>query len=90
MNFSGKFGSDSTIWYPASGGLVEYSFTRLNGVGDQFSYSSVTIYYGDLYYGYPYLMGYYNGHVEPSTYGSEPYIGRSIRCAKVIDIVAEH
>ena len=74
MNFSGKFGSDQTIWYPASG----YRY------GDDGSLSGVG-YYG--YYwsaspssNYAYYLGcYYNGRVYPSDNTGRAR-GYSVRC----------
>ena len=74
MNFSGKFGSASTIWYPASGFRDSDDGSLLNvGVGGL--YWSVSP-YGSGAYG---LCFDYGGYVYPSDYG---YCagGRSVRC----------
>ena len=73
-NFSGKFGSSSSIWYPASG-------YRYSGAG---SLSNVG-YYGHYWSASPYNRSAYylyfidSGYVYPSDYNSRAY-GRSIRC----------
>jgi hypothetical protein len=74
MNFSGKFGSASTIWYPASGyrGGIDGS---LSGVG----------YGGYCWSASPYvnhahnLDFYYDGSVYPA-YSSVRAFGYSVRC----------
>ena len=74
MNFSSKFGSASTIWYPASGFRDSDDGSLLNvGVGGL--YWSVSP-YGSGAYG---LCFDYGGYVYPSDYG---YCagGRSVRC----------
>ena len=74
MNFSGKFGSASTIWYPASG-YRGISFGSLNLVGDDGSYWSASPGSNSAYY----LYFYYNGNVSPSYYFYRA-IGLSVRC----------
>lgn len=74
MNFSGKFGSDQTIWYPASG-------YRDNGDG------GLNIVGGDgLYWSaspdgsYAYSLGFNGfGGVDPSGNHNRAY-GYSVRC----------
>jgi hypothetical protein len=74
MNFSGKFGSASTIWYPASGYRL-YSVGSLNGVGifgfywsaSPFSNFAYSLYFGN------------DGYVDPS-YNNDRAFGRSVRC----------
>ena len=76
MNFSGKFGSASTIWYPASG----YSFHYDGGLGNvgssgrYWSASPDSNYYAfDMYF-------YSRGSVYPSgNYDYRP-AGQSVRC----------
>ena len=83
MNFSGKFGSASTIWYPASG-------SRSNRGGSL----SLVGYYGYCWSAspsgsYAYGLCFNNsGYVYPS---SDHYraSGLSVRCLQVIDEVAE-
>ena len=74
MNFSGKFGSASTIWYPASGSRIDHDGS-LRSVGD-FSYywsaSPRRKYACGLYF-------YDDGRVSPSDDNARAY-GRSIRC----------
>ena len=83
MNFSGKFGSDQTIWYSASG-YRNFINGDLNYVGDSGYYWSAspddfaacTLSFGNTGYVYP-----------SGNYGRAD--GRSIRCLQVIDEVAE-
>ena len=74
MNFSGKFGSDQTIWYPASG----YRYLNagsLNFVGFYGIYWSASPNGNDAY-----CLGFYNdGFVYPSYYDYRAY-GHSVRC----------
>ena len=83
MNFSGQFGSDQTIWYPASG-YRSYGGGGFANVGD-YGYSWSASPYGNNAY-YLYFSG--NGLVNPS-YNSYRAYGRSVRCLQVIDEVAE-
>ena len=77
MNFSGKFGSASTIWYPASGYRSYY-------LSDSIGYVSIGGYYWSASprsYDAYYLYFYYNGDVFPSYYNrSYREYGRSVRC----------
>ena len=79
MNFSGKFGSDQTIWYPASG----YRYGRdgsLYYVGDYGCYWSASPYSNDAC-----LLGFsYGGDVDPEI-RSYRASGHSVRCLRVID-----
>lgn len=76
MNFSGKFGSASTIWYPASG--YRYgSDGGLDIVGDSGSYWSAS---PNKYYAY-YLFFNDYGYVRPSE-SLNRADGRSVRCQK--------
>ena len=76
MNFSGKFGSASTIWYPASS-RRESSDGSLGGVGNYGYYWSASPRSRNAYY---LRFGSYGG-VEPSydNFGSRAY-GYSVRC----------
>ncbi len=75
MNFSGKFGCASTIWYPASGSR-SYRDGSLGYVGD----------YGDYWSASPskrnaYLLGFNgNGDVSLSGVSSNRAYGLSVRC----------
>ena len=85
MNFSGRFGSASTIWYPASGCRYDIDGS-LGGVGYRGYYWSASP------YGYDpdiacILNFYYDGRVDPSDYSLRAY-GSSVRCLQVIDEVA--
>ena len=75
MNFSGKFGSDQTIWYPASG--HSNSDGSLGDVGSYGMYWSASPYSSLRAY---YLEFGYNGNVHPSCYGSSRARGQSVRC----------
>ena len=83
INFSGKFGSDQTIWYPASGYRYGYDGS-LDSVGDHgvyywsaspFDYCAYSLYFN------------YNGGVLPSSNSGRAF-GYSVRCLQVIDEVA--
>ena len=70
MNFSGKFGNASTIWYPASG----YRYRKdgfLNNLGSRGRFWSASYY---LYF-------LDNGNVDPSGSLGRAY-GLSVRCVK--------
>lgn len=74
MNFSGKFGSDQTIWYPASGYRYSHS-GGLSDVGDHGFYWSASPSSNDaygMYFNYP-------GNVYPSSNDSRAH-GYSVRC----------
>ena len=76
MNFSGNFGSSSTIWYPASGFRYDYDGV-LNNVGSAGYYWSVTsssFAAHDLYFDY-------NGTIGP-TFNEYRARGLSVRCQK--------
>ena len=81
MNFSGKFGSDPTIWYPASG-CRGYVDGRLNSVSDYGSYWSGSAYPNrtSAYFLHFNLVGY----CSPSG-GNHRALGLSVRCLQVID-----
>ena len=74
MNFSGKFGSDQTIWYPASGSR-DHGFGSLYYVGE----------YGNYWSASPNTNCAYNlhfgsaGRVYPTNYDIRAY-GNSVRC----------
>ena len=74
MNFSGKFGSASTIWYPASGYRYDDDGS-LNSVGYYGYYWSASPY---SYYAYR-LSFNYDGIVYPSG-SSYRAFGHSVRC----------
>ncbi|MGM9748421.1 MAG: hypothetical protein ACI3ZN_06445 [Candidatus Cryptobacteroides sp.] len=74
MNFSGKFGSATTIWYPASGYLGR-SDGALNYVGNYGRYWSVTPSGSNAYY----LLLYHGGGGGPDGYFIRS-CGRSVRC----------
>ena len=79
MNFSGKFGADQTIWYPASG-YRNYSVGSLSLVGSFGFYWSAS-----PYDSYAYSLGFNDdGHVIPSYYNYRAY-GQSVRCLQAID-----
>ena len=74
MNFSNKFGSASTIWYPAAGCLYDGDGI-LRDVGDNGSWWSCTPDDGDAY-----DLGFdRNGYVYPSDIYTRAY-GLSVRC----------
>ena len=73
MNFSGKFGSTSVIWYPASG-CRDFDVGSLNGVGRGFYWSVAP---GSCYAYY--LFFYYDGDVSPSG-SNDRANGQAVRC----------
>ena len=75
MNFSGKFGSASTIWYPASGySIYDGSFINVGNCGSYWSASPNGYTAHDLIFNH-------NGYVYPShKYYRE--FGQSVRCIK--------
>lgn len=79
MNFFGKFGSDQTIWYPASGYRV-INDGSLGVVGYSGSYWSASPYSIDSGYAYG-LYFYDDGFVNPSCYYFRAY-GLSVRCIR--------
>ena len=79
MNFSGKFGADQTIWYPASG-CRSFNVGSLDNVGYLGYYWSAS---PDSYYAYS-LDFYNSGSVYPSNYSQRAF-GLSVRCLQVID-----
>ena len=89
MDFSGKFGSASSIWYPASG--FRYTFDgSLDDVGSLGCYWSASpcIHGSFVSYNAYYLIFNENGYLNPS----DPSVrerGLSVRCLQVIDEVAE-
>ena len=76
MNFSGKFGSDQTIWYPASG-YRDYSDGSLSNVGDNGYYWSASPNDSKAYDLVLYCSG--PGNVLPSTQSFRAH-GQSVRC----------
>ena len=74
MNFSGKFGSASTIWYPASGCRYDDDGS-LGNVGSSGRYWSAS-----PLNNYAYNLGFsYLGYVNPSNSSFRAF-GRSVRC----------
>ena len=82
MNFSGKFGSASTIWYAASG-YRDFKDGSLSFVGGSGGYWSASPSSNIAYYLYFGNLGF----VNPSGNYYRAY-GRSVRCLQVIDEVA--
>ena len=76
MNFSGKFGTNQAIWYPASGGRNGRDGSLLNVGGTGF-YWSASHYSNDAYNLYFDL----NGYVDPSIIGYRAS-GGSVRCIR--------
>ena len=74
MNFSGKFGSASTIWYPASGSRNGY-YGSLDDVGNCGYYWSASPRNSNAYY----LFFNYYGEVYPSSPNTRAF-GQSVRC----------
>jgi uncharacterized protein (TIGR02145 family) len=79
MNFSGKFGSDQTIWYPASGFRESYDGS-LKGVGGNGFYWCASI--EDVF---AYYMGFDNDGSGSPLVGDYRAYGYSVRCLQVID-----
>lgn len=75
VNFSGKLGDDSVIWYPASGDLSDAT-GKLTNVGVNGQYWSS---YGDIN-AYNFLFSC-TGYVLPARY-CRKYCGGSVRCVK--------
>ena len=76
INFSGKFGDATTIWYPASGNLSSYDGSLVN-VGNYGHYWSAS---PNNYYAYALYFGS-GGYVYPSS-KSYRALGCSVRCVK--------
>ena len=74
MNFSGKFGSASTIWYPASGYRNDYDGSPFD-VGNYGYYWSASPYSHHAYY----LYFNNRGYVNPSS-NNKRAGGQSVRC----------
>lgn len=74
MNFTGRFGSASTIWYPASGYRFDYDGS-LNYIGNRGRYWSASPSGHDAYF----LYFSYDGYVDP-WFGSSRAYGCSVRC----------
>jgi hypothetical protein len=77
MNFSGKFGSASTIWYPASGYRDNFEYGALNNVGRRGLYWSASPLSN---YAYPLDFDDY-GVVNPSNDFYRAY-GQAVRCVR--------
>ena len=75
MNFSGDFGSSSTIWYPVSGSRY-YTSGELVSVGSRGDYWSVTP-YGNRAYALAFIN---DGTVMPAAQGNRRADGCSVRC----------
>ena len=75
MNFSGKLGSASTIWYPASGYRI-YNDGSLGTVGYYGYYWSAS---PNSYHAYFLYFDYDGNFLYPLLYGSRAY-GFSVRC----------
>ena len=74
MNFSGRFGGASTIWYPASGYLGSFDGSLLCVGGYGFYWSA------SPYGSYAYSLDFDDyGSVGPSN-GSSRAFGQSVRC----------
>ena len=82
MNFAGKFGSSSTIWYPASGYRPNDDGV-LDSVGNDGEYWSASPRAGKRHGAY-YLYIRSIGNVHPANYGYRAY-GSSVRCVREID-----
>lgn len=87
MNFSGKFGPASTIWYPASGYRPNDDGV-LDNVGNDGECWSASPRTGNGNNGAFYLYFRSIGNVHPANYGYRAY-GSSVRCLQIIDEVAE-
>ena len=87
INFSGKFGLDQTIWYPATGCRSYYDLGGLNSVGNDGNYWSVLPHGDSLNHGY-YLNLCESGRVNPSGHNFRAF-GFSVRCVQATDEVAE-
>jgi hypothetical protein len=74
MNFSGKLGSDQTIWYPASG-FRHGSDGSLNSVGNFGQCYSASPYDDEAHY----LSFSYYGRVSPSDFSYRAH-GHPVRC----------
>ena len=79
MNFSGKFGSDQTIWYPASGYRSGNSGS-LRRVGYHGFYWSASPDNHCAYRAAYYLIVYYTGSVGAAS--DKRSCGQSVRCVK--------
>lgn len=77
LNFSGTFGSDESIWYPASGylGNVVGTLSNVGSVGDYWSVAPFPSFSYNAYY----LYFDSKGSVNPSSNCNRGY-GRSVRC----------
>lgn len=79
MNFSGKFGSASIIWYPASG-YRRHSDGSLDYVGYYGGYWSASPFDNHVYF-----LGFLNnGRFEPSSLCTRAF-GHFVRCLQAID-----
>ena len=76
VDFSGTFGSDEPIWYPASG-YRYHGYDSLSGVG---SFGKCWTAFPERYYPYTLLFSY-DGQVSPLS-SEERQNGCSVRCQK--------
>jgi len=74
MNFSGKFGEDEIIWYPAA----SYRDGRYGSSFGSLAYGDIGEYWSASHYALTFLSNY----VNPSTDTDASY-GRSVRCQKI-------
>ncbi len=79
MNFSGDFGDDAIIWYPASG-YLGLSDGTLSNVGNYGNYWSCSTNPNDSFYAY-YLYFTSSDNIYP-VYSNFLSSGRSVRCLK--------
>ena len=75
MNFSGKFGEDEIIWYPAA----SYRDGRYGSSFGSLAYGDIGEYWSASHYALTFLS---NVYVNPSTDTDASY-GRSVRCQKI-------
>ena len=76
VNFSGKFGDDQTIWYPASGERGNYD-GKLTETGHCVYYWSASTYFFSAHY----MVSYSSGKIYPSSIMYRA-LGFSLRCIK--------
>ena len=85
MNFSGKFGSASTIWYPASGYRLFYGGSLYDAGSFGLYWSASPCIYGSYVSNEAYHLNFYDdGDVYPSN-NDRRARGQSVRCLQVID-----
>ena len=79
MNFSGKFGSDSVIWYPCTG-LYSSRDGGFDNVGEACYNWSSSASTSKYYLGAQYFNFWYNGNVFPSGGVADFAFGMPVRC----------